>query len=60
MPKISPKNNEGHKINDYFAIKMNAELSNSQGDIFDEYHQNEISKTLSDELIDDDNKNTFY
>jgi hypothetical protein len=29
MPKISPKNQEGLKINDYFAIKMNAELSNS-------------------------------
>jgi len=39
---------------------MNAELSNSQNDIFDEYPQNQISKTLSDELIEDENKNTFY
>ena len=29
MPKISPKNIDGKKINEYFAIKMNAELSNS-------------------------------
>ena len=27
MPKISPKNQEGLKINDYFAIKMNAEFT---------------------------------
>ena len=39
---------------------MNAELSNSQNDIFDESPQNQISKTLSDELIEDENKNTFY
>jgi hypothetical protein len=29
MPKISPKNIDSKKINEYFAIKMNAELSNS-------------------------------
>ena len=61
MPKISPKNLDNNKLNDFFAIKLNAELSNSQGDIFDGSPKNEITKTLSDEYLDDDNqKNTFY
>ena len=55
MPKISPKNLDNNKLNDFFAIKLNAELSNSQGDIFDGSPKNEITKTLSDEYLDDDN-----